>query len=429
MGTRHMHATSTTPCTLSSRSSSPDGILRTPSTISSRNSSSDTASRTPYTLSSGNFSSGVAVGLAKQRLNQERDDAVAAREKSRREGKLISATENLLLWGVVAPFPRFPWIRAGLVSQPDRAFSVGLEQYSVIRALLLVFEFCLIAVISAVFTGVLVIFGASEVKGKPQSWGEEVLIFLGLARRPIHIEYVWGFTNLCIQLGFEILYYHIRILGVKGRRDIAQERHDKETTDLEQAKLDEIISLNTACRFVAHGLVGFITLVLNSALGAISRGVEVLYLTTFLFILMLRISNLIVDDIITQKHRAGGWINWFRSFIIPNRRYYTWAGLEENVNRIQLDPMYQELMCPLTQSLVVDPVRSTLSGQVYERHAVMRWVRESGTDPILRGERVTALDYIPAPVAKEYAQYVAQSLGAKLVLSEPEFVSFASDRS
>ncbi|KAF3133654.1 hypothetical protein TWF703_006711 [Orbilia oligospora] len=380
-----MHATSTTPCTLSSRSSSPDGILRTPSTISSRNSSSDTASRTPYTLSSGNFSSGVVVGLAKQRLNQERDDAVAAREKSRREGKLVSATENLLLWGVVVPFPRFPWIRAGLVSQPDRAFSVGLEQYSVIRGLLLVFEFCLIAVISAVFTGVL------------------------------------GFTNLCIQLGFETLYYHIRILGVKGRRDIARERHDKETTDLEQAKPDEIISLDTACRFVAHGLVGFITLVLNSALGAISRGVEVLYLTTFLFILMLRVSNLIVDDIITQKHRAGGWINWFRSFIIPNRRYYTWAGLEANVNRIQLDPMYQELKCPLTQSLIVDPVRSTLSGQVYERHAVMRWVRENGTDPILRGERVTALDYIPAPVAKGYAQYFAQSLGAKLVLSEPEF--------
>lgn len=48
----------------------------------------------------------------------------------------------------------------------------------------------------------------------------------------------------------------------------------------------------------------------------------------------------------------------------------------------------------------------------------MRWVREKGTDPHCRNERVTALDYIPAPITKKWAHAVARELGAELVLPE-----------
>jgi hypothetical protein len=56
-------------------------------------------------------------------------------------------------------------------------------------------------------------------------------------------------------------------------------------------------------------------------------------------------------------------------------------------------------------------VRSTLSGHVYERHEIMKWLRLRGVDPIYREERVTALDYVTAPVAKKWAHTLAVELG------------------
>jgi len=55
--------------------------------------------------------------------------------------------------------------------------------------------------------------------------------------------------------------------------------------------------------------------------------------------------------------------------------------VEEGGNEEEDAAAPQHLICPLTQTLLVDPV-STMAGMTYSRSAIARWLREHDTDPL-----------------------------------------------
>ena len=53
------------------------------------------------------------------------------------------------------------------------------------------------------------------------------------------------------------------------------------------------------------------------------------------------------------------------------------------------------LVCPITQELMTEPALVTTNGRTYQREAITRWVREHGTDPLQRSERLSEGDLAP----------------------------------
>ncbi|KAK6331285.1 hypothetical protein TWF730_004372 [Orbilia blumenaviensis] len=249
---------------------------------------------------------------------------------------------------------------------------------------------------------------------------------MNLIRKTLMNKAVNWYLKEAIEKGLKIRASTAQI-GVKGLHStvkglwhllcklIARQRNDEATAAAEQAKLDEICSFHTLCRILAHSLGvvlgGACTAGLISAglvTGDICQNLPVLVSAVAVFS-----SGAVIEAMIVKKRQMGSWRDWFRS-LFNDRHIHIWAGdtLEANQN----DPILQELECAISHCIVVDPVRSTLTGQLYERHEIMAWIKQHGTDPIYHQEKVTALNYVDAPVAKMWAHTLASELGAELVL-------------
>ncbi|KAK6524491.1 hypothetical protein TWF281_011398 [Arthrobotrys megalospora] len=364
-----------------------------------------------------------------QELNEERQHSVAARARSLHEGKLVSPSP--IRDKAVACAAAIPISSAG--SRPHRILGISPS----------ILHGALLGAIPAIAIGVIATAQANP-EERAQVWREsmkQVVAALGLGGLAGYLkeaieakilqladilskkEILQSFASRasCLesgiaQVGVETLYYAVRGLWHSMCKSIAERRGDQGTVDAEQDKLNKIMNVDTACRVLAHCLA--VTLGGACTTAIVARGLITgdasWYLAILVSVVSVLISDAVVEAMIAKKHAAGGWMKWLMSWILPDRRYYAWAG--ENFDENQDATITRELECAITHCVVVDPVRSTLSGHLYERHAIMAWLKRNGTDPVYQNERVTALDYIPAPKAKMWAHTLARELRAELVL-------------
>ncbi|KAF2470360.1 uncharacterized protein BDR25DRAFT_226239, partial [Lindgomyces ingoldianus] len=127
----------------------------------------------------------------------------------------------------------------------------------------------------------------------------------------------------------------------------------------------------------------------------------------------------IANNMIHWKNQARGWGLWFWSFLIEDRRHYSWSGENYEEERAYIT---RKLECMVSHQIIVDPVRSTLTGHLYECCPINTSLNARSTDPIYRSERVTRIDYVAAPVARMWAHKLARELGAELELVWPFYV-------
>ena len=87
--------------------------------------------------------------------------------------------------------------------------------------------------------------------------------------------------------------------------------------------------------------------------------------------------------------------------VMPAARWM-WASTEDDIDPIvemsdevkpeaEPDSPPEELVCPLTHELMVDPVILMGSGQTYERAPLERWLATHDTDP-MTGAKLTRKD-------------------------------------
>ncbi|RVD87195.1 uncharacterized protein DFL_001438 [Arthrobotrys flagrans] len=219
-------------------------------------------------LNTGLFSNESTAQIEKD-LNQERDDAVVARERSRRDGKIISASP-LRTKGVS--------FAAGATPVPQA--SAGSEQYRIFGVSPSIIYGAILAALPAIATGILAVSQASTAEERSKAWCESLksvgaaLGLGGLAgylkeailnkllqlatilgdRKMLQMlgKGISGLKGAIAQVGIESLFYAIRTLWHLLCKQIAIQRRDHETLAVEQVKLDEIMTFETACRVLAH---------------------------------------------------------------------------------------------------------------------------------------------------------------------------------
>jgi hypothetical protein len=73
------------------------------------------------------------------------------------------------------------------------------------------------------------------------------------------------------------------------------------------------------------------------------------------------------------------------------------------------------LVCPITQELMTEPVLVTTNGRTYQREAITRWVREHGTDPLQRSERLSEGDLAPNLAVRQMVEaWAREKCGGRL---------------
>ncbi|KAH8754602.1 hypothetical protein F5883DRAFT_573230 [Diaporthe sp. PMI_573] len=124
----------------------------------------------------------------------------------------------------------------------------------------------------------------------------------------------------------------------------------------------------------------------------------------------------LIEEAITRKNHYGGWSLWFSSWIMEYRGPKVWKGgnFEAFENQVT-----EELMCSIGHTIVVDPVRSIRTGQIYERALIYQWIDKEGTDPWTR-DRCTRLSFVDSDLAKARAERIASFLGASAVPAPSE---------
>lgn len=61
------------------------------------------------------------------------------------------------------------------------------------------------------------------------------------------------------------------------------------------------------------------------------------------------------------------------------------SQIQNSIENIEIIEPPEEFLCPITHAFMRDPV-TTPNGHSYERSAILRWLRENGTDPMTRRE-------------------------------------------
>jgi len=73
------------------------------------------------------------------------------------------------------------------------------------------------------------------------------------------------------------------------------------------------------------------------------------------------------------------------------------------------------LVCPITQELMTEPALVTTNGRTYQREAITRWVREHGTDPLQRSERLSEGDLAPNLAVRQMVEaWAREKCGGRL---------------
>ncbi|KAK5111591.1 hypothetical protein LTR85_011820 [Meristemomyces frigidus] len=186
------------------------------------------------------------------------------------------------------------------------------------------------------------------------------------------------------------------------------------------------VNLDTACRAVAAAttsaaLAAAITAGLLPATGVLSLPVP---------LAMFWVASTVAENILARKNKVGGWLTWFRTLFHEDQRRMIWAGdsFEEREDEITA-----ELKCSITLQLVVDPVRHTRTGTLYERSAIHTWLVTNRshieTDPVSGVRRMVPgqsdpidqtgaeeKDYVRSDLTRALAREVAETLGAQLAV-------------
>ena len=67
------------------------------------------------------------------------------------------------------------------------------------------------------------------------------------------------------------------------------------------------------------------------------------------------------------------------------------------------------LVCPITQELMTEPALVVTSGRTYQRGALLRWVREHGTDPLQRNASLRESDLAPNLAVRQMVEDYARA--------------------
>ncbi|ORY27882.1 hypothetical protein BCR39DRAFT_536580 [Naematelia encephala] len=99
-------------------------------------------------------------------------------------------------------------------------------------------------------------------------------------------------------------------------------------------------------------------------------------------ILISRISENIVDYVLdTMRPRIYRWRTWAVSFF-RDVRPKVWHSTDPIAQHILENVITDQLSCPISHQLIVEPIRSKITGQIYEKRHIQYWVEEHGSDPM-----------------------------------------------
>ncbi|WVR03710.1 hypothetical protein IAU60_000705 [Kwoniella sp. DSM 27419] len=110
------------------------------------------------------------------------------------------------------------------------------------------------------------------------------------------------------------------------------------------------------------------------------------------------------------------WVPWAKRLVGMELQATEWIpmampdlaplGTTEEI----LDRTPTSLRCPITHTMITDPVRHVRTGQLYEKHAVFKSVDKLKVDPATNIP-AKRQDYVAAPTAKDCIEEVAKILG------------------
>lgn len=291
-----------------------------------------------------------------QELNTERQQAVIARDRARREGKLINVakvhTISVAAGAAVTATPsKTP---AGIPEMPIRraARSIGVSAP--------VLQGALMAALPTVVMGLAAVSQASP-EERAKAWKETVLNVvksLGLGGMAGHlvekiravlldfgpklVDTAWLATKakrlkISAASAAGTIAFAAVDLGYQGIRwfwhricyEWAKRNGDEETAKIESEQMSNILSMDNACLCLAHVLTqaastSAATWIVGAGL-ATSAGV-----LTFTTLVMPALAICIADGLaramLESKNAAGGWGPYLKSFFIQDRREFCWTG-------------------------------------------------------------------------------------------------------
>ncbi|KAF2637836.1 hypothetical protein P280DRAFT_530211 [Massarina eburnea CBS 473.64] len=359
-------------------------------------------------------------------LNHERQRSVAARERSRREQKFIPDGQNSKSVGLSAAAMPFQKMACGL---RNNSSSISAP---ILWGALLAGMPALVEALVATSNEAPEKTGAIWVEAVPKIVGSMGLggatswlatrIYAGLLEFAAKISSRDAlkslgsmikkcppglYTQATIEVGYNgiLTFWHI-ICWLRAKSE-----HDDETTEIEAGKVSLVFSVDNAVRILAHVIAVAASSVLSAAAPAAVRNNPIIAMA--IPALAWTLADVITHALLKKKVESGGWKTFVKTGfgLFPDRRRKEWVG--KNIDEV-LHTLPSDMFCGITQRLVVDPVRSTFTGHVYERTEIFRWLDSAGTDPMLSGEKATRLDYISAPVVQKWAYSVAQDMGGRL---------------
>uniref|UniRef100_A0A1Y1M517 U-box domain-containing protein n=1 Tax=Photinus pyralis TaxID=7054 RepID=A0A1Y1M517_PHOPY len=167
----------------------------------------------------------------------------------------------------------------------------------------------------------------------------------------------------------------------------------------------KVLSLDNCLRITISTLSGVLAVSLAPVIGT---G----YFSFLVPVTLYFLCEWIFELVVARKDQVGGWSLWLASWIMPYRGLKTWSGGDLGTFEERIP---DSLMCGIAlpaKEMVVDPVRSIRTGQLYERQRLYDWLNRRHTDPLTR-EKACSIDYIDSPLAAEHAKRIGRLLGAE----------------